>query len=186
MPLLYTRKAQALLGSRYDRLPRRSSGACADPDAATLSGEFAVGGPVNPKPASRSLSDEGFAAWAEKQNKTVLSDTHGALSSKCRLGRESRLCRELLADGVAEGVFVAKFAGHRFSRGLTGSSPMTAGECRSEDGCRHRPIRTLDARLRLPPPCRVSTAPWLPRPPAVCCPDIIAVEKREPFRCGVC
>ncbi len=77
--------------------------------------EFAVGGPINPKTGQPFGSQtKAFAEWAAQQSKPVLSDAQAALVEQVAAAvRGHVFARELLAEGVAEGVVRCEYAGHR-------------------------------------------------------------------------
>ena len=150
--------------------------------------EFAVGGPINPKTGQPFGSQtKAFAEWAEKQNRPVLSDAHAALVEQIAASAGGHVfARELLAEGVAEGVVRCEVAGQRCQARIDWINPVedrgivdlkTADEIDSFElsmrafGYLHQVAfyRALVAAV---------SGRVLPV-------HIVAVEKREPFRCGV-
>ncbi len=150
--------------------------------------EYAVGGPINPKTGQPFGSlTKAFAEWAEKQSKPVLSDAQAALVEQMAASAGSHVfARELLADGVAEGVVRAEYAGHRCQARIDWINPIdgrgvvdlkTADELDTFEmamrafGYLHQVAfyRALVAQ---------ASGHILPV-------HIVAVEKREPYRCGV-
>lgn len=150
--------------------------------------EYAVGGPVNPKTDQPFGSQtKAFAEWAERQSRPVLSDSQAALVEQMAAAVKGHLfARELLADGVAEGVVRCEYAGHRCQARIDWINPIaergivdlkTADELDSFEiamrafGYLHQVAfyRALVAEV-----CG-----------CVMPVHIVAVEKREPFRCGV-
>jgi len=150
--------------------------------------EFAIGGPINPRTGQPFGSQtKAFAEWAEKQNKPVLSDTHAALVEQMAAAVGNHLfAAELLADGVAEGVVRCEYAGHRCQARIDWINPIEGGgmvDLKTADeldsfemamrafGYLHQVAfyRALVAK---------ASGHILPV-------HIVAVEKREPFRCGV-
>ena len=150
--------------------------------------EFAVGGPINPRTGQPFGSQtKAFAEWAERQNKPVLSDAHAALVEQMAAAvREHLFARELFAEGVAEGVVRGTYAHFQCQaridwvnlvdgRGIV--DLKTADELDSFEmamrafGYLHQVAfyRALVAAV---------SGHILPV-------HIVAVEKREPFRCGV-
>ncbi len=150
--------------------------------------EYAVGGPINAKTGQPYGSrTKAFAEWAEKQSKPVLSDAHAALVEQMAAAVQGHLfARELFSEGVAEGVVRCEYAGHRCQARIDWINPTddrgivdlkTADELDSFElsmrafGYLHQVAfyRALVAEVsgyKLPV-------------------HIVAVEKREPFRCGV-
>ncbi|MCG3128288.1 MAG: hypothetical protein CHACPFDD_03166 [Phycisphaerae bacterium] len=150
--------------------------------------EFAVGGPINPKTGQPFGSQtKAFAEWAEKQNRPVLSDAHAALVEQMAASVSGHIfARELFAEGVAEGVVRGAYAQFQCQARIDWINPIegrgivdlkTADELDSFEmamrafGYLHQVAfyRALVA---------VVAGHVLPV-------HIVAVEKREPFRCGV-
>ena len=150
--------------------------------------EYAVGGPINPRTGQPFGSlTKAFAEWAAQQSRPVLSDTHAALVEQMAAAVRGHLfARELLAEGVAEGVVRCEYAGHRCQARVDWVNPITdrgivdlktADELDSFElslrafGYLHQVAfyRALIA---------AASGHVLPV-------HIVAVEKREPFRCGV-
>lgn len=76
--------------------------------------EFAIGGPVNPKTGRPfGSATKAFAEWAAQQSKAVLSDDQAVLVEQMAASvKQHKVARKLLADGVAEGVIRCKYEGH--------------------------------------------------------------------------
>ncbi len=189
-PLLYRKKELGLVPERDTTayLVGRAAHALILEGRERYQREFAVGGPINPKTGQPFGSQtKAFAEWAEKQNKPVLSDAHAALVEQMAAAvKEQLFARELLSVGVAEGVVRCEYAGHRCQARIDWINPVedrgivdlkTADEIDSFElsmrafGYLHQVAfyRALVAAVS-----------------GHCLPvHIIAVEKREPFRCGV-
>ena len=114
-PKLYRRKQLGLV-------PQRDSAAYALGRAAHVlilegrerfEAEFAVGGPINPKTGHPfGVQTKAFADWAASVGRPVLSDADAALLEQMRAGVHDHVfARELLRSGVAEGVVRAKYGG---------------------------------------------------------------------------
>ena len=189
-PLLYHKKELGLVPERDTTayLVGRAAHALILEGRERYQREFAVGGPINPKTGQPFGSQtKAFAEWAEKQNRPVLSDAHAALVEQMAASvKEHLYARELLADGVAEGVVRCEYAGHRCQARIDWINPIedrgivdlkTADELDSFElsmrafGYLHQVAfyRALVA---------AASSHILPV-------HIVAVEKREPFRCGV-
>ncbi len=189
-PLLYRKKELGLVPERDTTayLIGRAAHALILEGRERYQREFAVGGPINPRTGQPFGSQtKAFAEWAEKQNKPVLSDSQAALVEQMAAAAGSHVfARELLADGVAEGVVRGEYAGHRCQaridwinrvedRGIV--DLKTADELDTFEmamrafGYLHQVAfyRALVAAV---------SGHVLPV-------HIVAVEKREPFRCGV-
>jgi len=127
-PLLYRRKELGLI-------PERDSAAYLIGRAAhtlILEGrqryerEYAIGGPINPRTGQPyGERTKAFAEWAERQNRPVLSDTQAALVEQMAAAVGDHLfARELLAEGVAEGVVRCEYAGHRCQARIDWINPI--------------------------------------------------------------
>ncbi len=149
---------------------------------------FAMGGPVNPRTGLPFGSGtKAFTEWADAMGKPALSDDQVALIEQMNAAvREHIFARELLAEGVAEGVVRVTFRGHECQARLDWINPApgrgivdlkTADDLSAFEydarryGYAHQLAfyRTLVAAV-----CGRILPVYL-----------IAVEKREPFRCGV-
>jgi len=72
----------------------------------TFEREYAVGGPVNPKTGERyGANTKAFAEWAAAQGKPVLTRQQFDLVEQMAAGvRQNVFARDLLSEGIAEGV----------------------------------------------------------------------------------
>ncbi len=150
--------------------------------------EYAIGGPINPKTGQPYGSKtKAFTEWAQRQSKPVLSDAHAVLVEQMAAAVKDHLfARELLADGMAEGVVRCRYRDHDCQARIDWINPIegrgivdlkTADELDSFEmairafGYVHQLAfyRALVAQV---------SARVLPV-------HIVAVEKREPFRCGL-
>ena len=150
--------------------------------------EFAVGGPVNPKTCLPFGSGtKAFAEWAERLGKPVLSDDQAALVEQMAASVNAHLfARELLADGVAEGVIRCEIIGHSCQARLDWINPLPDRGIIDLKTTDNLDGFELDIRafgyveqmaFYRALACEVAGI-LLPV-------HLIAVEKREPFRCGV-
>ena len=189
-PLLYHRK-------RLGLIPRRESTAFLVGRAAHVlilegreryEAEFAVGGPINPKTDKPfGLTTKAFAEWAERIGKLVLSDDQAALIEQMAASVKAHIfARELLSAGAAEGVVRRAYGGHPCQIRLDWINPV--------EGRGLVDLKTTDDLDSFEFSIRAygyvhqlafyravvaeSTGITLPI-------HIVAVEKREPFRCGV-
>ncbi|MEQ9616636.1 MAG: PD-(D/E)XK nuclease-like domain-containing protein [Phycisphaerales bacterium] len=189
-PLLYHKK-------RIGLIPQRDSAAFLVGRAAhtlILEGreryesEYAVGGPVNPKTGNPYGSGtKAFAQWAEKIGKPVLSDDQAALIEQMAASVKGHIfARELLADGVAEGVVRCRVGGHEcqarldwinpvHDRGIVDLKTTDSLDGFELDISAYRYVEQLAFYRALVAEVTGRNLPV----------HIIAVEKREPFRCGV-
>lgn len=189
-PLLFRRKELGLIPERDTEayLVGRAAHVLVLEGRRRFEAEFAVGGPVNPRTGQPFGSGtKAFAEWAAKVGKPVLADDQAALVEQMAASvREHMFARELLADGVAEGVVRCEYGGHRCQARIDWINPIaergivdlkTADELDSFEiamrafGYLHQVAfyRALVAEV-----CG-----------CVMPVHIVAVEKREPFRCGV-
>ncbi|MBX3363993.1 MAG: PD-(D/E)XK nuclease-like domain-containing protein [Phycisphaeraceae bacterium] len=189
-PLLFRRKELGLIRERDTEayLVGRAAHVLVLEGRQRFEAEFAVGGPVNPRTGQPFGSGtKAFAEWAAKVGKPVLADDQAALVEQMAVSvREHMFARELLADGVAEGVVRCEYAGHRCQaridwvnpvegRGIVDLKTCDRLDCFELDIGAFGYVHQLAFYRAL---VYVASAEELPV-------HIIAVEKREPFRCGV-
>lgn len=189
-PLLFRRKEMGLIPDRDSHafLVGRAAHTLILEGRGRYEAEYAVGGPINPKTGQPYGSNtKAFAEWAEKRGKPVLADTDAATVEQMAASvREHLFARELLAEGVAEGVVRGRMGGVLCQAQLDWVNPR---HCRGLVD-----LKTADS---------LDTFEWhidafgyvhqlafyralLAVVSGVALPvHIIAVEKREPFRCGV-
>ena len=150
--------------------------------------EYAVGGPINPKTGQPyGERTKKFAEWAARQSKPVLSDTHAALVEQMAAAVDAHLfARELFAEGVAEGVVRCEYAGHRCQARIDWINPIEGRGIVDLKTCDE--IDSFEAAVRAfgyvhqVAFYRALVAQVSGHVLPV---HIVAVEKREPFRCGV-
>lgn len=150
--------------------------------------EYAIGGPINPKTGQPFGSQtKAFAQWAEGQSKPVLADAQAALVEQMAAAVNGHLfARELFAEGVAEGVVRCDYAGHHCQARIDWINPVadrgivdlkTADELDSFEMAIRAFGYLYQVAFYRALVAQVSSH-TLPV-------HIVAVEKREPFRCGV-
>lgn len=189
-PLLYRKKELGLVPERDTTayLIGRAAHALILEGRERYQREFAVGGPINPRTGQPFGSQtKAFAEWAEKQNKPVLSDAQATLVEQMAAAvRGHAFARELLSDGVAEGVVRTEYAGHRCQARIDWINPLEDRgivDLKTADE-----IDTFELSMRAfgylhqVAFYRALVAAVSGRVMPV---HIVAVEKREPFRCGV-
>jgi len=150
--------------------------------------EYAVGGPVNPRTGKPFGSNtKAFAEWAERVGTPVLDDWQAARIEQMAASVRGHLfARELLREGVAERVVRCEFGGHRCQARIDWINP-TPGRgivdlktCECLDGF-ESDFRAFGYAHQLAfYRVLVHHAAGVALPVYV-----IAVEKREPYRCGV-
>lgn len=148
--------------------------------------EFAIGGPINPKTgAPFGPNTKAFAEWSEQIGKSVLSTDHARLvEGMADSVRNHALANELLGSGIAEGVIRRDYQDLPSQIRLDWFSPEYGiVDLKTTDNLKwfeadarrfgyayqlafYRSIAQLALGQELPV-------------------HLIAVEKREPFRCGV-
>ncbi|MFN3193860.1 MAG: PD-(D/E)XK nuclease-like domain-containing protein [Aureliella sp.] len=187
-PLLY----QRTLAGEVDEVDRPAYLVGQAAHALTLEGraafdkQFAVGGPVNPKTGQVFGSNtKAFQAWADAQGKPVLTKSQAAMVEQLNHSvLVHPVAERLLDDGVAEGVLRTTYRGAPCQVRLDWFSPehgiVDLKTCNDltwfESDARrfgylhqmafYRSVVTQFAMMLVPV-------------------HIIAVEKKEPFRCGV-
>lgn len=148
--------------------------------------EFAFGGPVNPKTGGPFGSrTKAFQEWADAQGKPVLTDDQVVLIENLDIAVHAHEhAAALLSDGVAEGVIRTDYCGvacqARYDwlnpqRGIVDIKTCDNLEWLEIDARSYRYVNQL-AFYRALAACVTGTV--LPV-------HLIAVEKHEPFRCGV-
>ncbi|MBN1512120.1 MAG: PD-(D/E)XK nuclease-like domain-containing protein [Phycisphaerae bacterium] len=189
-PLLYRRKQLGLVPDRDTTAYIVGRGA----HTLILEGRqryeraFAIGGPINPRTGQPFGSQtKAFAQWATQQSKEVLSDTHAALVEQMAAAvTEHRYAGELLAEGIAEGVVRCEYGGHRCQARVDWINPDA--DCGIVDLKTADELDSFEASMRAFGylyqvafyRALIARASGHVLPV-----HIIAVEKREPFRCGV-
>ncbi|MDA9858963.1 PD-(D/E)XK nuclease-like domain-containing protein [Rubripirellula sp.] len=148
--------------------------------------QFAVGGPVNPKTGQTyGANTKAFQVWADSQGKPVLTDAQASLVEQLSHAVLLHpIAERLLDDGVAEGVLRADYSGMPCQIRLDWFSPQNGivdlKTCNDltwfESDARrfgymhqmafYRAVVSQFAQMLVPV-------------------HIIAVEKKEPYRCGV-
>lgn len=189
-PLLFRRKELGLIPARDSEafFVGRAAHTLVLEGRQRFEAEFAIGGPINPRTGQPSGSKtKAFAEWAAKVGKPVLADDQAALVEQMAASvREHVFARELLADGVAEGVVRCEYGGHPCQARIDWVNPVEGRGIVDLKTCDRIDSFELDisafgyvhqlAFYRT----LVSVVSGEDLPV-----HIIAVEKREPFRCGV-
>ena len=189
-PLLYRRKQLGLIPDT-DR-PAYQIGRAAHTlileGRPRFDAEYAIGGPINEKTGkSYGPATKAFAEWAEQQGKPVITEEQAVLIEQMAAAvRAHDGATRLLAEGIAEGVVRTRHLDlacqGRFDWLFTGDSPALVD------------LKTCDSLDWFEGESRVfgyihqlafyrsllwqQTGALLPV-------HLIAVEKKEPFRCGV-
>lgn len=152
-------------------------------------GEFVVGGPVNPATGRPYGSNtKAYAEWAAKQTRDVLTDAQAAeVEQMAAAVRDHDEARALLHDGVAEGVVRGAYYGVSCQIRMDWLTP----ELGLADVKTTRNLDEFEQAIReLHYAHQLAFYRSLLAQAADAHPDdvvvhLIAVEKQEPFRCGV-
>jgi hypothetical protein len=189
-PLLYRKKELGLVPERDTTayLIGRAAHALILEGRQRYQREFAIGGPINPKTGQAFGSQtKAFAEWAARQSKPVLSDAQAALVEQMAASvREHGVAATLLATGVAEGVVRARYGEFPSQARIDWISPNTEIGIVDLKTCDHldefeAAVRAFDYVYQVAfYRALVALAGGHVLPV-----HIVAVEKREPFRCGV-
>lgn len=187
-PLLYKQKMAGLINEGYrDDYAIGSAAHCMILEGLDrFWAEYVVGGPINPTTERPYGADtKKFREWAKASGKAALSDDQYALVCQLYNAVKSQtLAAELLKDGIAEGVLRAEYCGLQCQARLDWFSPqwgiIDLKTCADisvfEHNCRDYGYIAQMAFYR--------AMYWLltgERVPVY----LVAVEKREPYRCGV-
>jgi len=189
-PLLFRRKEQGLIPDRNSAafLLGRAAHTLILEGRERFEREYAVGGPVNPRTGQLfGSATKAFAEWAERIGKPVLADADAALIEQMAASVSEHLfARELLREGVAERVVRVRYGGHDCQARIDWVNPLLdrgivdLKTCDRLDGFEfdidaYRYVHQLAFyRALVGRACGASLAV-----------HIVAVEKRDPFRCGV-
>ncbi len=187
-PLLYHRKKCGLIPDedRPAYLVGRAAHTLILEGRQRFDEEYAVGGPVNPKTGNVYGSNtKAFAEWSSAQGKPVLTDDQAALIEQMAAGvRSHEIAMHMLATGQAEGVVRAEYCGIACQIRIDWLNPdlgiVDLKTCDDltwfeADARRYGYVYQLAFY-------RAVLAQVVRRPLPV---HLIAVEKKEPFRCGV-
>ena len=187
-PLLFSRKRLGLIADE-DRpafLVGRALHTLVLEGREKFDAEYAVGGPINPKTGQPFGSGtKAFAEWAAECGKQVLTDAQAELVERMAEGvRQQQIAVDLLSSGMAEGVVRAEYCGlpcqirmdwFDFHRGIVDLKTCDDLTWFESDAKRYGYVyqfafyrAVLRQVISLPMPVY-----------------LIAVEKKEPFRCGV-
>jgi hypothetical protein len=147
---------------------------------------YAFGGPVNPKTGEPFGSrTKAFQEWADAQGKPVLDDEQAALIENLYAAVQAHEhAAALLADGVAEGVVRAEYCGVMAQSRLDWLNPQRG--IVDLKTCDNLDWLQLDARnYEYAHQLAFYRSILAALTHSVLSVYLIAVEKREPFRCGV-
>jgi hypothetical protein len=152
----------------------------------TYESAYAFGGPINPKTGEPfGNRTKAFQEWAEAQGKPVLDDEQAALIENLNAAVQvHEHASALLSDGVAEGVVRAEYCGLMAQARLDWLNPergiVDLKTCDNLDWLQ-MDARTYEYAHQL----AFYRSIFAALTHSVLSVYLIAVEKREPFRCGV-
>lgn len=189
-PLLYRRKRLGLITEpdRAAYVVGRAAHVLILEGRERYRAEYAVGGPVNPRTGEPfGPTTKAFQKWVARCGKAVLSDADAATVEQMAASVKGHIfARELLADGVAEGVVRVEYDGHACQGRLDWLNPVEGRGIVDLKTCQD--IEGFEAQVHdfgyahqlafYRELVRRACGHALPV-------HLIAVEKREPFRCGV-
>ena len=187
-PLLYWKRRQGLI-PEVDRpayLVGRAVHAWVLEGRETFDAGFAVGGPINPRTGKPyGANTQAYAEWAALQGRPVLTDEQYALVSSIVGGVSAHedAC-DLLAEGVGEGTVRAEYCGipcqarldwFNYERGIADLKTCDDLTWFEADARRFGYAHQMAFYQAVVERASGDIAPV----------HMIAVEKKEPFRCGV-
>ncbi|TET37969.1 MAG: hypothetical protein E3J72_04575 [Planctomycetota bacterium] len=153
----------------------------------TFNKSYAVGGPVNPRTGNvYGANTKAYHEWADAQGKPALTDAQSALITNLAAGVQAhKLAKVLLSEGIAEGVVRTEYCGiqcqARFDFFNPGRGVIDLKTCDDltwfeVDARRHGYLHQVAFyRAVLAAAAAGKMFPV----------HLIAVEKKEPYRCGV-
>lgn len=189
-PLLYRRKQLGLV-------PQRDSASFALGRAAHVliiegrdrfEAEFAVGGPINPRTNQPyGPQTKAFREWAAATGKPVVSEADLALLQEMNASVRAHLfARELLSQGVAEGVVRAAYCGVPCQARIDWINPVDGRGIVDLKTCDNLDEFERDAhRYGYIHQMAFYREMVVEASNAEAEVHLIAIEKREPYRCGV-
>lgn len=150
--------------------------------------EFAVGGPTNEKTGKPYGSGtKAFAEWAEKRGKPVINESDLVILQEMHASVRGHLfARELLTHGVAEGVVRGEYCGLPCQARIDWINPrrgrgiVDLKTCADLDDF-ERDVHAYGYVHQMAFYREVLAVAWGVRAPV----HLVAIEKREPYRCGV-
>ena len=150
--------------------------------------EYAIGGPVNPqtgKPYDK--RSKAYAEWKASVGRPVLDDSQAALIEQMAASVRNHLfARELLREGVAEGVVRRELAGAACQSRLDWVSPVEGRGLVDLKTCDTLDAFESDFRAHGYAHQLAFYRAMVERATGLLLPaHVIAVEKSEPIRCGV-
>jgi hypothetical protein len=187
-PLLYWKKQQGLIPDedRPAYLIGRAAHKLILEGQDEFNKSYAIGGPVNPRTGNVYGSNtKAYQEWAEAQGKPVITDSQSALIDNMAAGVQAHeLAKELLSEGIAEGVVRAEYCNvqcqirldfFNLGRGVIDLKTCDDLTWFEADARRYGYIYQLAFYRAVLAQASGKNFPV----------HLIAVEKKEPYRCGV-
>lgn len=189
-PMLYHRKRRGLIPDedRPAYLVGRAAHALSLEGREVYESQFTVGGPINPRTGEPyGAGTKAFAEWAASTGKSVLTADQAALVESMAVAvRGHELALVFLSRGVAEGVVRVTYRGAMCQGRIDWLSPQTGGGIVDLKTCDDLTWFEADARRYGYTHQMAFYRALIHRACGVEFPvHIVAVEKKEPFRCGV-
>jgi len=189
-PVLFHRKEQGLIPERDSNafIVGRAAHVLVLEGRERYESEFAIGGPINPRTGQPFGSNtKKFAEWAEKRGKPVLADSDAAVIEQMNASVHSHVfARELLAEGVAEGVIRCDYAGAQCQARFDWINPTPDRGLVDLKTCDNLDSFEFDIGAYGYVAQLAFYRSLLEQATGVILPvHLISTEKREPFRCGV-
>ncbi len=189
-PLLFRKKELGLIPSKDSHafLVGRAAHVLILEGRERYESEFAVGGPMNPRTGLPfGSATKAFIEWATQRGRPVLADDDAATVEEMSASVKAHaIASALLADGVAEGVVRAKYAGHACQARIDWINPTGGAGIVDLKTCDRMDSFEFDARAFGYLHQLAFYRAVLEAATGVALPvHIVAVEKREPYRTGV-
>jgi hypothetical protein len=202
-PLLFWKRRQGLIldGDRPAYLLGRAAHVMILEGGARFNEEYAVGGPVNPRTGKPfGANTQAYSDWAMAQGKPVVTDEQFQLISCLKAGVEDNpTAVELLGEGEAEGVVRTEYCGTTCQSRIDWFNPTRGivdlktcddltwfeADARRYGYAHQMAFYRAVLNAELHKPVNFSYASGQFKAISGIPVHIIAVEKKEPFRCGV-
>jgi hypothetical protein len=202
-PLLFWKRKQGLIldEDRPAYLLGRAAHVLILEGGARFDEEYAVGGPINPRTGKPfGTATQAYAEWAATQGKPVVTDEQYQLISCMKAGVEDNpTAVELLAEGMAEGVVRTEYCGTPCQSRLDWFNPQRGivdlktcddltwfeADARRYGYAHQMAFYRAVLNVEMRNPVRLSYADGQFDSMGGIPVHIIAIEKKEPFRCGV-
>lgn len=186
-PLLYRKKQQGLITEEDTTayLIGRALHTLVLEGREIFSATYAIGGPINPRTGEvYGSATKAFAEWAAVQGKPVLTSAQAQLIEQMAASvQQHTVARDLLTGGIAEGVVRIAYCGRMCQGRIDYIEPSSIIDLKSCDDLSYfeadaRRFGYMHQLAFYRALVAAATGHKLPI-------FIIAIEKKEPYRCGV-